>query len=538
MTLQVRILLQARYDSRRLPGKALLPIAGMPMFLLAARRAARTGIELTVATSTFDSDDPIVSACEAAGLSVFRGAHEDVYSRFLDATADLTDDAIVVRLTADNVFPDADLIEDLIGTLLSSKTSSYVAPVWPESGLPYGVMVEVFRIGAFRAARPQSPGDAEHVTEALARNSYNVGFQGTLALAYLRSTVDTLADYSRIRQVFESVEDPIGVGWRELCERLAKLPLSPASQMPCTYVDGVKQSQLTLGTAQFGMPYGIANATGMPSPTEIRRIVRSAIDYGVTHIDTARVYGESEARLGAVLADGWRHRVNLITKLRPVEETGGAAVRSAVDASVVQSCDALKSERLDILLLHRAATRFIAGGAVWERLLELKAKGVIGLLGISVQSPEEFEHFAADPDIDAVQLPFNLLDHRWIGLSVKRPGLLIYVRSVFLQGLLAGAPARRWPRIAGVDAGGLIATIEGLVQELGRRSMADLAIAFVRAHSWARSLVIGVETNTQLEDNLALFSTQPLDQASVAIVRRRLPVFSEMLLNPAKWPIN
>src|SRR5262245_54214594 len=111
MTSRLRIVLQARLESRRLPGKALLPLAKIPMFVLAARRAARNGMEVVVATSKDRFDDLIAHFCDLAGLSFFRGASDDVYSRFIGVTAELPDDAIVVRLTADNVFPDADLIE-------------------------------------------------------------------------------------------------------------------------------------------------------------------------------------------------------------------------------------------------------------------------------------------------------------------------------------------------------------------------------------------------------------------------------------------
>jgi spore coat polysaccharide biosynthesis protein SpsF len=292
---------------------------------------------------------------------------------------------------------------------------------------------------------------------------------------------------------------------------------------------------LTLGTAQFGMPYGIANRTGVPGRSEIARIVHRAIDHGVTHIDTARLYGESEARLGEALAAGWRRRVSLITKLAPIAEGEPATARSAVDASVRESCRALRVDHLDILLLHRAATRLVADGAAWQRLLELKREGVVGSLGVSAQSPEEAELAAADPDVDAIQLPFNLLDHRWREAPPRRRKLLVHARSIFLQGLLAGAPPERWPRIPGLDIGALVTTLEALVRELGRRSMADLAISFARAHGWIHSLVLGIETEAQLTENLAIFAAPPLDEAAVATIRRRLPVLPDRLLDPARW---
>jgi spore coat polysaccharide biosynthesis protein SpsF (cytidylyltransferase family)/aryl-alcohol dehydrogenase-like predicted oxidoreductase len=533
----VRIVLQARLQSRRLPGKALLPVAGTPMVVLAAKRAARSGIDLVVATSTAAADDAIVQACADAGLRVFRGPLDDVYARFIGATADLDDDAIVVRLTADNVFPDSDLIEMLVEKFQAS-VASYLVPRWPQDGLPYGVVAEVMRAVALRKAKPNSPYDAEHVTPALARTCANAGFPSGLCFSQLRATVDTPDDYSTVGQVFWRSSDAITVGWRELCERLAQLPRPRPSWI---YRDGSFQSQLTLGSAQFGAnqsgtAYGIANDAGTPSVEEISRMVHCAIDHGVTHIDTARLYGDSETRLGATLADVWHERVHVVTKLVPIRIDDADEACAAAASSINKSLAALRCKTLDTLLLHDAATRRAADGAVWRQLLQFKRDGIIRRLGISVQNREEFEQASADPDVELIQLPFNMLDRRWDGCAANSDNLTIHARSVFLQGLLCGVETARWPQIAGIDFNFLTTTLNALVTDLDRRSIADLAIAFVRGHSWIHSLVIGMETLAQLKQNLDLFAAPPLTEPEIAIVRRQIPVLPDHLLDPAQWP--
>ena len=102
---RVRVVLQARMSSSRLPGKAMMPIAGIPMVILAALRAGNQGHEVLVATSDATSDDAIADACETRGVRVVRGPLDDVLGRFLIASEDLDDADIVVRLTADNVVP-------------------------------------------------------------------------------------------------------------------------------------------------------------------------------------------------------------------------------------------------------------------------------------------------------------------------------------------------------------------------------------------------------------------------------------------------
>src|SRR5580704_8558977 len=133
----VHIVLQARVNSVRLPGKALMPVAGVPSAVLAGLRAARSGLPLTVATSVDASNDGLVASCQAVGLRVFRGSEDDVLGRFVSATAGLPDETIIVRLTGDNVVPDGDFISLLIEAV-ESKGAEIVG-TQATKGLPYGL---------------------------------------------------------------------------------------------------------------------------------------------------------------------------------------------------------------------------------------------------------------------------------------------------------------------------------------------------------------------------------------------------------------
>ena len=95
-----------------------------------------------------------------------------------------------------------------------------------------------------------------------------------------------------------------------------------------------------------------------------------------------------------------------------------------------------------------------------------------------------------------------------------------------------------WPDVT--DSPSLIINaLAALALELGRMSIADLCLSYVRGHSaahqWIDDVIIGVESQSQLNDNLELFSQPPLNQSELAIVRSRLPIVSEQLLNPAEW---
>src|SRR5947209_12866404 len=96
-------IVQARTASSRLFGKALLSVAGFPCAILATLRAANRGHCTILATSDQSSDDTLAANARNYGIEVFRGPMDNVLSRFFLATANLSDDDVLVRLTADNV---------------------------------------------------------------------------------------------------------------------------------------------------------------------------------------------------------------------------------------------------------------------------------------------------------------------------------------------------------------------------------------------------------------------------------------------------
>ena len=109
----VRVVVQARMSSNRLPGKSLLPIGGIPAAILAALRVRNPRWHVVIATSDHPSDDPLVRAAEAFSVPSVRGLLDDVLGRFLIATHGLADDGDRAP-TGDNVLPDARLVGEAV----------------------------------------------------------------------------------------------------------------------------------------------------------------------------------------------------------------------------------------------------------------------------------------------------------------------------------------------------------------------------------------------------------------------------------------
>ncbi|HSZ73426.1 MAG TPA: aldo/keto reductase [Rhizomicrobium sp.] len=303
-----------------------------------------------------------------------------------------------------------------------------------------------------------------------------------------------------------------------------------------------RPAELVLGSVQLGLAYGAANRTGKPSREAALSLVRRAADAGISTFDTARCYGDSEERLGEAFAG--RKPIRAITKLSPLTDLPPNAtkeeVRNAVDASIVQSLLALQRKHLDCLLLHRASHIKAFGGAIWNRVVEHYKAGTVRALGVSVQNPAEVFMVLEHREVQHIQLPFNLFDWRWKERGVTsrlkaHHDITVHARSVFLQGILATRDPSVWPDIEGVNAEELVHLIGKLAREFGRESPADLCMAYARAQDWIDGVVIGMETEAQLDANLRLSVKPPLSMEDRAWLETMLPRVPERLLDPARW---
>lgn len=533
-------ILQARTTSSRLPAKVLLPIGEMPLVVLAAKRAGNTGRKVIVVTSTDTTDDYLAGVLKSHGVACCRGSLENTLSRFVDALAPFDDDTIVFRLTGDNVLPDGRLLDEVEFEFLQTGVQ-YLACNGVESGLPYGMSVEVMRLKSLRDAHKNKPStqDQEHVTPAIIKTHGARHFIKYLDrnMGHYRCTVDNLDDYLVVAQLFNGESDPVGVSGLQLIERLKEQSFQPLNSKVVP--------RLILGTAQLGLNYGIANTTGKPKQNVANQLIKTAIVNGAVWIDTAYAYGDSEAVIGNALAAGWQGRAKVVTKLSPLAEllinADPESVNTAVDASVFRSLSALRQPQIDVLLLHRADHLRAYEGRIWKRVLEHKQQGRIKSVGVSVQTPEELDAALAVADITHIQLPINVLDGRWYGMEAKileakaSRCLVLHARSIYLQGLLLSQDESHWMSAGLKDVKSLWVWLDDLRQRLRLSSLKELCVAYVNGLHWVDGLVMGVETLKQLDENIRLLQCRSLTKAEIEMIQKERPVLPASLLNPVAW---
>lgn len=296
---------------------------------------------------------------------------------------------------------------------------------------------------------------------------------------------------------------------------------------------------ITLGAAQFGLDYGITNRSGCPSDEELRSILRSAAAAGITHVDTARSYGNSEQRLGKLLPEigngAWRltTKIPRLGHMRDVNDSPGFA--DAAVANLELSCAALQRDSVDLLLLHMSEDMWRTG--VLDRLSLEQERGRFKEFGVSVYDPDEAAECLTDPRVKHLQIPSNLLDHRWFGAPfeqalAKRNDVTVHVRSAFLQGLLLHGP-EFWPLWVR-DAEEIDASLTNASRELAGGRI-ELCLRFLASVEWVSHIIVGVHTADQLSEILAAGNLDPLPGDLRKKVNRAAELAPSRLLIPSRW---
>jgi len=291
-----------------------------------------------------------------------------------------------------------------------------------------------------------------------------------------------------------------------------------------------------LGTVQFGLPYGVANRTGQPSYAEARAMVAAALEGGVNCFDTAAAYGSSEDVLGRVLQElGAAGRAVVVTKVRALtaEELANATLAArAIEQSVAESRRRLRLDCLPVVLFHSESdARYL------EVLTRLQATGWIGHAGVSCDHrPGPAATFAAQPAVNALQLPANLLDRRHVqGGSLAAAvahGVAVFVRSVYLQGLLLMPEAAIPEPLRAVVP--VRRRLTAIAESAGL-SLAELAVRYLLGLEGVTCVLVGVETVAQVRENVALFSRGPLSDDARQAVDAAVPELPELIITPGLW---
>ncbi|MBU0677861.1 MAG: aldo/keto reductase [Verrucomicrobia bacterium] len=298
--------------------------------------------------------------------------------------------------------------------------------------------------------------------------------------------------------------------------------------------DAFREMPLALGTAQLGMDYGISNQSGQPDPDTAAAIVSAAWREGIHRFDTAQAYGRSERVLGESLRRlGVAEEARVVTKLSPVAVDGG---EHALRESVRQSVANLHVPMLHGLLLHHEGQWAQWNDGLGSALMDIKQAGTAQRIGVSVYSPEVALEALRDDRVDLIQVPANAFDHRMMTRGVfdvaRKNGKEVWVRSVFLQGLLLMAPDEVPDAIPGARKA--VAQLNEFCAAHDVRR-AWFALFYARTRYQNSPLVIGAEAPRQIEENCALVSAADGGAELCDLWDEQWEGETEVLVNPSLW---
>jgi spore coat polysaccharide biosynthesis protein SpsF len=203
--MRVGAIIQARFSSRRLPGKVLRPLCGKPLLAHLVERLQRSAVldVVAVATSTDPSDDAVAAFCAGAGIACQRGALDDVLGRVREAARALKLDGIV-RVSGDSPLLDPALVRQTV-KLFRRGDWDLVTNVQIRT-FPKGQSVEIIAAAALEraAAKAKSAAEREHVTPYLYAHPelFRIrNLAARVARPNLQLSVDTAEDFARIEAI-------------------------------------------------------------------------------------------------------------------------------------------------------------------------------------------------------------------------------------------------------------------------------------------------------------------------------------------------
>jgi len=286
--------------------------------------------------------------------------------------------------------------------------------------------------------------------------------------------------------------------------------------------------KIAIGTANFGMQYGIANSRGKLSKNSVAEILGLAKSLGITCLDTANAYGESQKVLGEFGVRDWR----VVSKISSVPQNCND-IDSFVCAQIDLILSSLSLSDFETVLVHNSKDltgEF--GDEVYEALNAAKARGQVEKIGVSIYDPSDLESITSRFKLDVVQAPINVFDNRlqdsgWLD-RLATMDVEVHARSVFLQGVLLSAVAQsndffkpwktafeEWNRFA--ESSGTSALMN--------------CIKHVNSFDKVTFAVVGVDSAKDLSEVFDAFFEQPqrIDEGNFSV--------DSQLINPACWSI-
>ena len=287
-------------------------------------------------------------------------------------------------------------------------------------------------------------------------------------------------------------------------------------------------SKLALGSAQFGLRYGVNSKLGPMDLSTVTEILDLARHAGIDMLDTAPSYGRSEAIIGGSSSQNF----DIVTKVNGLCASGtGNLDFKPIGDQLNQSLQRLMRPKVYGLLLHNINDILGSGGcALWAEMLQLKADGLVYKVGASVYDITELD-VVVEFGMDIVQLPINILDGRILCSGalkkLKLNGIEVHARSIFLQGVLLSSN-NPLPNYFSPWKQNLI-DFWNWCDHLDVSPL-EVCLRYAMGIEEVDRVVVGIETLAQLDEIISASG------GDLPKLPSELQIFDPDLLDPRIWP--
>jgi aryl-alcohol dehydrogenase-like predicted oxidoreductase len=302
----------------------------------------------------------------------------------------------------------------------------------------------------------------------------------------------------------------------------------------------MKVSVVSLGAWAIGSDWGQVN------DKDSLAALNRAVDLGVNFIDTADVYGDgrSEKLIGQLLKER-KEEVFVATKAgrRLDPHVAEGYTLKNIESFVDRSLKNLQVDSLDLLQLHCPPTPVCSNPEVYRALDQLKSKGKIRNYGVSVEKISEALTSIQHPDIQSVQIIFNMFRFRPVEEffpKAKERKVGVLARVPLASGLLTGkmTSSTAFPRedhrnynlhgeafdrgetFSGVDLDKGLAAVEELKRIVPKgMDLTQMALRWILMFDAVTCAIPGAKRVNQVEDNVKAGDLPPLDAVTMTSIR-------------------
>lgn len=282
-------------------------------------------------------------------------------------------------------------------------------------------------------------------------------------------------------------------------------------------------NDMVLGTAQLGLAYGMFGNSSPMDDNRKREILELAKDRGVSKLDTAQAYGSIEEE---IIPLGFDEVFSVISKIPPIPQVGSPVeITNAVARLIERSASRLQGN-LDTLLFHDSKHLLSPhGDRIWEAARrQTESMGI--RLGFSCYDHVEASTLVSRYGPDALQLPGNVFDQNVKRIADQIRSCDVYLRSVFLQGLLIADFESGYSRLP-IAAAALKKWHKWCRQKNTTALIGAISIA--RGLCNGAKIVVGADNKMQLNEILNAYEGSSPDFAP------ELAVNEPSIIDPRVW---